>query len=182
MEQNNSSIPNIEQAILSLAQTMSNALISPKDLPHKSGLLCSLDYGMVFTNTQIIPPYDTVYSGQYGLVATTGSSSKITVTRDGLYEITFHFKCIDVTSNPFITWLYINRGGTLYVMRRPDQTINVGLGSTMSFTLHLLAGDFVYQNIYSGSGATRFGAANVGTASGEANRILGMSMMMYEIR
>lgn len=154
----------------------------PLDRPHVSGLLFNLDNGVVFSNTQITCAYDTVYSGQYGLTATTGASSKITVARDGLYQITMHFRCIDVTSNPFITWLCHNRSGTVTAFRRQDQTLNVGLGWTWSFTIPLLAGDFIYQQVYSGSGATRFGAVNTATQGSETMRIMGMSLMMTEIR
>lgn len=154
----------------------------PLDRPHVSGLLFNLDNGTVFSNTQITCAYDTVYSGEYGLTATTGASSKITVARDGIYQITMHFKCIDVISNPFITWLYHDRGGTTCALRRVDQTIGVGQGWTWSFTLPLLADDFIYQQVYSGSGATRFGNVNTATQGSETARIIGMSLMVTEIR
>lgn len=152
------------------------------DRPHVSGLLFNLDNGVVFSNTQITCAYDTVYSGEYGLTATTGASSKITVARNGLYQITMHFRCIDVTASAFITWLYHNRSGTVTAFRRCDQSIAVGLGWTWSFTIPLLAGDFIYQQIYNGSGATRFGTANSATQASETARIMGMSLMMTEIR
>lgn len=151
--------------------------------PHRSGLLFSSDAGIVFGASQITSPYDAVYSGEYGLTATTGASSKITVARDGLYQITMHFKCIDVSAAGFITWLYVNRGGSVIAtLRRVQQAIPVGEGWTWTFQVPLLAGDFVYQQIYNTAGATRFGAANVGGSSTELNRIIGMSMMMTEIR
>jgi len=154
----------------------------PLDRPHVSGLLFNLDSGTVFGNVQATCAYNTVYSGEYGLTATTGASSKITVARDGVYQINMHFKCIDVSASAFITWLYHNRGGTVNAIRRPDQAISVGLGDTWSFTIPLLAGDFIYQQVYNGGGNTRFGHANAATQASETVRIMGMSLMVTEIR
>ena len=87
------------------------------DRAHRSGLLFNLDSGVVFSNTQITCAYDTVYSGDYGLTATTGASSKITVARSGLYLINMHFRCIDVTATAFITWICHNRSGTVNTIK-----------------------------------------------------------------
>lgn len=151
--------------------------------PHVSGLLFNLNNGVVFTNSQVRCPYDTAYSAEYGLTATTGGSARITVARDGVYQITMHFKCIDVTATSFITWFYVYRGGTAVAgLRRVQQNIPVGEGWTWSFTLPLLAGDYVYQEIYNGGGATRFGNANNGSSADEVARIMGMGMMVTEVR
>jgi len=179
----NDIVENVEALAAGTGLDDSSIVKAKLEKPHKSGLLFSLDAGTVFSNTQITCAYDSVYSGEYGLVATTGASSKITVARDGLYQITMHFKCIDVAATTFITWLYINRGGsTVAVQRRIAQAVPVGEGWTFGFTIPLLAGDYVYQQIYNGGGATRFGTVNAGGSSAEIARIMGMSMMMSEIR
>jgi len=178
----NDIVENVEALAAGTGLDDSSIVKAKLEKPHRSGLLWSLDTGTVFSNTQIRCQYDTVYSGEYGLVATTGASAKITVARDGLYNITMHFKCIDVSASGFITWLWIDRGGTKFSMRRVAQAIPDEEGWTWNFQLPLLAGDYVYQEIYNGGGITRFGANAAGAGNIETNRILGMSLMVSEIR
>lgn len=149
--------------------------------PHVGGLLFAAATGRVFNNIQNTVTYDTAYTGTTGITANT-TNHTLTIARDGLYQISMHFQCIDVATSNYITWLNVTRGAFSFYLRRQDQAIQVGQGDTWSFTLPLLAGDVLLQQDYSGSGGTRFGASAAGGTLFETNLIMGYGMMVAEIR
>lgn len=150
--------------------------------PHYNCLYFSNNAGMVFSNTQTTAPYNTSdTTNGFGITADT-TAHTLTTTREGLYSIHARFSCVDVTATAFITWIYINIGGTLYGFRRPDQSLAVSLTDSWTFHIYLPSGAIIHQEVYNGGGSTRFGTANDGGTGPDVQRRLATSLTVTEIR
>lgn len=162
-----------------------NAVTKSKlELPHYNSLFWSVNTGNVFGAAQIVTAYDAYDTvNANGITATTGANAKLTIARDGLYQISVNYYCIDVATSSFITWIYITTANGTYALRQKAEVIQVAEGGNFSTTMYLKATNTVQQQWYSGSGNTRFGYSTASSplAPTEARR-LACSLTVTEIR
>lgn len=170
---------NIKDGVLN---TASSVIKSNLEKPHYNCLYYATNDGQVFS-TQTRATYsesDTVNG--YGITAYTGASARMVIARDGIYTVHLRFRCIDVSSVAYITWIYIQPGdGNTYAIRRPDQALAVSLNDEWTLTQWMPAGTIIWQDVYS-SNQTRFGRSNDGGTAPAFDRINATSMTVYEIR
>lgn len=155
---------------------------SDLELPHYNALFFATNSGIVFGNVQTTCNYNASdTTNGYGITADT-SAHTLTTTRAGLYMITANFRCIDVTATDFITFFYIIIGANTYDIRRQDQSIGTGQQDQWSVMLYLPSGAEIYQQVYNGTGNTRFGRSNDGGTADQIDRIMAMSLTVAEVR
>lgn len=150
--------------------------------PHYGAFYFSNVTGWVLTNSEVTIPWtDSDTTNNVGISVTTGSNANMVIARDGIYEITTTYTCIDVQTNNFITWLFTVDSGVTASFRTTDATIFVGTGIMFRWTLPLTAGTELFFQAYSGSGGTRLGTDSSGTYT-TMQKIMRHGAVVAEVR
>lgn len=128
---------------------------------HYNALTFIVNSGTVVSNGQVNVPFNAEDTDNKTGITSDLPNNTLVIARDGVYDLQYRFRCIDVPAVDYICWFYIQVGSDVYVYRRQDQRIDVGQADEYSLSgLFLPAGTRCWVQHYNGNGPTRMGYSN----------------------